>query len=136
MNTNNLNERIAELIESLGISRRKFATKTNLSQPGIQKIVNNLVVPRLETVESILTAFPQVNRQWLLKGEGEMLTQLSEMETKGESWAQLLLTKLEAEIHKKDEEIQWLRNHVSQLASQLGKLKASTFSLNPIKKAA
>lgn len=62
-------ERILQLIEYKGISKRKFYVKTGLSNGfldkqkdlGVNKVVN------------ILHSYPEINPVWLLTGDGEML---------------------------------------------------------------
>jgi transcriptional regulator with XRE-family HTH domain len=132
MEEKTINERIRILIENLGLSREQFATAVGISRGGIYKIVENEVTPRLATIHSILAAFPTVSKAWLLYGQGEMIGEAVESNPQSSTFVSTLLQKLEAEINKKDQEIQWLRDLVSKMAP-LGKLKASTFSLNSMK---
>jgi transcriptional regulator with XRE-family HTH domain len=129
MEKETVNSRIAALIEALDLSVRKFSKKTGISSTGVHNIVNNHVTPRLETLGTILKTFPNVNRDWLISGEGEMFALIEQSNPQSSSFATTLLQKLEAEISKKDKEIERLWDLVSKLAP-VGKLKASTMSLN------
>jgi hypothetical protein len=64
-----ITNRILQIIEYKGISKRQFYIKTNLSNGFLDK-VKDIGVSK---VENILNAFPEVNPIWLLTGQGEML---------------------------------------------------------------
>ena len=63
-------ERINELISWLKISRAEFERRAGLSNGYTRNLGG---VPGAEKLEGILRAFPEVSRNWLLNGEGEML---------------------------------------------------------------
>lgn len=64
-----IKHRIYSLCKELGLSVRQFEIKCGLSNGYIGNIVNTITVPKLE---KIMTAYPNVNRNWLVYGEGSM----------------------------------------------------------------
>lgn len=63
-------QRLIEFIESKGLSKKKFEETINVSNG----YVNNLKSqPRDEIIKKILLNYPDLNRVWLLTGEGPML---------------------------------------------------------------
>ena len=63
-------QRLIEYLEYKGIGRNKFETIAGLSLGYITKLKN---APGADKLVSILSAAPDLNREWLLTGEGEML---------------------------------------------------------------
>ena len=57
-------------MKSLGISRSEFERNSCLSNGYINNIREGMGADK---VESVLRAYPQLNRNWLLTGDGEML---------------------------------------------------------------
>ena len=65
-----IKERMLEFIESMNLSKKEFETASGLSNGYLNNCKGNVGAAKLE---GILTAYPQLNRTWLLTGEGEML---------------------------------------------------------------
>ena len=63
-------QRLMQFIEIRGLSVSRFEKMCNLSNGYLNKLRN---APGLNKLEDILRAFPNLNREWLLHGEGEML---------------------------------------------------------------
>lgn len=63
-------ERIIEFIKAIGISVNGFERSCGLSVGYLRQLRKE---PSREKIKSIIIAFPQLNEQWLLTGEGEML---------------------------------------------------------------
>ena len=63
-------ERLIEFIENINISRAEFERRSGLANGYVKKLKGNLGENKLN---DILRAFPNLNRVWLLTGEGEML---------------------------------------------------------------
>ena len=62
-------ERILQFIDYKGISKNKFYIETGISN-GVLDKKSGL---SMETVEKFYSKFPEINPEWLLTGEGEML---------------------------------------------------------------
>lgn len=66
---NNLKERLQLFLKEEGISASEFSRKMGLSPAYIASMRKSMPT---EKVEKLLEVFPQINREWLLFGEGEM----------------------------------------------------------------
>ena len=66
-------ERIKELIAYTGLSDRAFALKCGLKQNTFSRQLNGLNEVSTQTALSILSTFPEISAEWLLRGTGEML---------------------------------------------------------------
>lgn len=71
----NTSERLSMLIEYSGLNAAKFAEKINAKT---KQAVYDLLKGKTKSISSdmenkIISCFPQINRVWLLTGEGEML---------------------------------------------------------------
>lgn len=65
-----LNDRLKRIASHYSLTVRDFERRANLANGYVRTIGNSMGANK---VESILTAFPDVSRVWLLTGEGEML---------------------------------------------------------------
>lgn len=63
-------ERLILFVRTKNISQKKFETLAGLSNGYLNNLKNS---PTVDKLQSILKAFPELNRRWLLTGEGEML---------------------------------------------------------------
>lgn len=69
--------RLQELIDALNISVLEFARQLGERRgEKVYHILHGRLKPRYDTIEKILTAYPQLNADWLLRGEGLMFKQL------------------------------------------------------------
>lgn len=66
---NSVNERLKLFIKSLRISVNKFEVQCGLSS----SYVNNIKKPSFEAIDKIKKVYPQLNDEWLLTGEGDMI---------------------------------------------------------------
>lgn len=67
-------ERLKQVIDGKGITPYELALQTGVSQATLSRILGNVTAkPSLKTAE-ILAEYLQVNRTWLLSGEGEMIS--------------------------------------------------------------
>lgn len=64
-------QRLTLFYETKGLSKKAFERKCGLSNGYMDKLRN---CPSQEKLESIYLTFPDLNRVWLLTGEGEMLS--------------------------------------------------------------
>lgn len=69
-----VNQRIKALIEELNFNANSFSKEIGLANNAtISKIVRGAGLPSYSTLEKIKEAFPQVNMNWVIADEGEML---------------------------------------------------------------
>lgn len=69
-------ERVILFIKSSGMSVLQFEKRCGLSNGYIKNFKGNFGSDKLE---NLLNAFPNLNREWLLTGEGEMLKESSQL---------------------------------------------------------
>lgn len=67
-----IKDRLLKFISSSGIAVSEFERRASLSNGAVSKTNNNI---RKSTLNSISSAFPNLNMDWLLNGNGEMLLQ-------------------------------------------------------------
>lgn len=70
METQTTKDRILEYIKYKGITQHAFERKCGLSNAYLNNMKKNF---GMEKLNEILSIFPDLNRDWLLFGEGEML---------------------------------------------------------------
>lgn len=66
-----LKERLIKFIEHKGLTVQSFENKCNLSNGAVSKMGNNT---RRSTLDKISNTFPDININWLLTGDGNMIT--------------------------------------------------------------
>lgn len=72
-----IENRLHQLIEALDLSVLEFARQLGEHRgEKIYHILHGRLKPRYDTLERIMVAFPQVNGDWLLRGEGQMFKRL------------------------------------------------------------
>lgn len=65
-------DRIKSLISHLGLSTRAFALNCGIRQNTLSNQLNGMRELSLSTVMAILSAYPEVSSNWLMRGEGDM----------------------------------------------------------------
>ena len=101
--------RIYLFIENQGISVAEFERRCSLSNGYIKNFKGSFGSAKLEC---ILNAFPSLNREWLLYGEGEMLKAgVYQYNQNGDNLNDQSVT-----IHKSDELLKILKTQSAQLA--------------------
>lgn len=65
-----LQDRIRQFAEYKGLQPKSFESVVGLSNGAFAKLSDNT---RESTIDRISKAFPELNRDWLITGEGEML---------------------------------------------------------------
>lgn len=121
-------ERLMIFIKKKGLSHKRFEIAAKLS---IGYVSNLRRSPSAEKLVSIFSAFPDLNKTWLLTGEGEMLNQeLSKTDVQkpkdeenqssiDNSAAPDVLNKPKKYDFDVEEEIRQLRNEVERLKALL-----------------
>ena len=90
-------ERIYEFCKETKIPIRQFEIQAKLSNGYVSSMRKGLGRGKLENV---LKAFPDISREWLLYGEGEMLVQMATEEPAPIEVLQAKIDKLEAAIEE------------------------------------
>ncbi|MDD2412089.1 MAG: helix-turn-helix transcriptional regulator [Bacteroidales bacterium] len=65
-------ERINRIIEEKQMSTTQFADFINIQRPTMSHIISGRNNPSLDIVMKILTAFPDIDSDWLMFGDGKM----------------------------------------------------------------
>lgn len=73
---NEINTRILSIRQGLGLSRRAFGEPLAASDSVIKNLENNLTEPKPAFIDLLCRTY-NVNKQWLLTGEGEMFNALT-----------------------------------------------------------
>ncbi len=68
----NIKERLLQIIEHEKISVSQFERRSGLSNGYIKNIRKSISTDKLD---GILRAFPDINRDWLIRGEGDMISE-------------------------------------------------------------
>jgi hypothetical protein len=120
-----VNERISNLIEKLARNKQKdFAESIGVPPPTINGIIGKRQTePGYAILNKILEKYPNVNSDWLMKGEGEMLkdtaSSLPNKSQDGGAYGR--------EVEGLMEENRWLKNNLDRalrmLELKLGKIK-------------
>ena len=76
-----LKDRLIDFIEFKGLTAKKFEEHVGLSNAAVSKMGDNT---RRSTIDKISNKFPELNRTWLLTGEGNMIISESEPQANAE----------------------------------------------------
>lgn len=116
-------QRLKEILDYSGHSVRAFAIKCGIAQTTLDKQIKGLRSVSIETVMSVLYAYPEISAEWLMRGTGQMLIQKENNSAEMERVNRLVdtITTLQDTINAKNDAIATLSNHVIQLENQLGK---------------
>lgn len=71
-------KRIDEFIQHLGVSYNKFENIVGASRGGISAAIRTGRNIGINVIENILQEYPELNSEWLLRGNGEMLKKSDE----------------------------------------------------------
>lgn len=69
----NLNDRISKIIDYSELSSSEFADKVNVQRSSISHITSGRNKPSLDFLVKVKEHFPELEWDWLITGEGEML---------------------------------------------------------------
>ena len=65
-----MKKRLLDYLSYLGIGQHKFEKKAGLSIGYINKLKGDM---KLDTINKIISSYPELNKEWLMYGEGVML---------------------------------------------------------------
>lgn len=115
-----VNERIEILIKSKAKNVSEFERSCKLKRGALTGTLNRGMKPKLETVQSILTCYNDINSDWLIHGTGEMLRSDKEKTQEDESLLRQTLKLLQEELAR-------YRGREDFFIKQLGKLNDSSY---------
>lgn len=69
-------ERIRQLMEYNGYTSTQFADTVEVPRAVISHIISGRNKPSLDVIIKIVSAFPEISKDWILLGEGDMLKSL------------------------------------------------------------
>ena len=112
--------RIESLRDYFGLSTRAFAIKCGLKQPTLDKQLKRLRSVSADTIIAICKTFPEISRDWLLLGEGDMFKSQSRETERINKLVDTIAT-LQESINTKSETIALLNEKIKLLESQIEK---------------
>lgn len=114
-------QRLKEVLAYSGLSVRAFAIKCGVSQPTLDKQFKGLRGISIETMMSVLYAFPEISAEWLMRGNGDMIIKTQQNSAELERINKLVNTiaTLQDTIDAKSDSIATLTERIKQLESQL-----------------
>lgn len=66
-----MNERLKQFLTMEGLSPAKFADTMEIQRSGISHLLSGRNKPSFEFIQKILTAYPNLNPEWLILGKGK-----------------------------------------------------------------
>jgi transcriptional regulator with XRE-family HTH domain len=121
-----INERIAEVVKSSGMTKTAFAEKINISQPMISRLCAGTTGTSDRTISDICRVFG-VSETWLRTGEGEMRLNLDRKEELTAIFAQIAASDdakarlVKAFAMLPDEAYPKLEEYIKKIAQELSK---------------
>ncbi len=109
--------RIKDIIKLSGLSDRAFALKCGINQQTLFNQLKGIRAISLDTVISICKTFPEISRDWLLLGEGDMLKSQSRETDRINKLVDTIAT-LQESINAKSETIAILNDRIKQIENQ------------------
>ncbi|MCM1369966.1 MAG: helix-turn-helix domain-containing protein [Candidatus Amulumruptor caecigallinarius] len=111
-----MTERIKAIIAQMGLSTRAFALNCGLRQNTLSNQLNGMRELSLSTVMAILTTYPELSSDWLMRGEGEMFKVITP-DVNAERVMKMVdtITTLQDTINDKDATIASLNGRIKQL---------------------
>lgn len=132
--TSLIGSRIKDLIIQLELNQTSFAESIGVSQNAIFKTISGQTTPRFSLIDTILKTYPNINRDWLLEGKGEMFNTSTPQSAPEDRYLQVHLEKLErqfaemremlsSQIATKDRQIEKLMDLLGKLNGVVGEAK-------------
>lgn len=70
-----IRDRIIKVIEEFDLTDKAFSGKTSIAAATVSNMRKKKQMASLEVINKVFSAFPEVNQNWLLFGEGDLLVQ-------------------------------------------------------------
>lgn len=114
--------RIEQLKNFYGLTTRGLAIKCGMNQPTLDRMLKGINALNLTCITSILSTFPDISAEWLLRGEGDM----TKAETTSKEMERInkltnVVESLQEVIDVKNQTIAMLNERIKQLESQTQK---------------
>ena len=109
--------RIKDIIKLSGLSDQAFALKCGINQQTLFNQLKGIRAISLDTVISICKTFPEISRDWLLLGEGDMFKSQSRETERINKLVDTIAT-LQESINAKSETIAILNDRIKQIENQ------------------
>ena len=112
-------QRLKDVLVYSSLSVRAFAIKCGISQPTLDKQIKGLRSISIETLMSVLYAFPEISAEWLMRGSGDMIRRSQPNSAELERINKLVdtIATLQDTINLKNETIASLMERNKQLES-------------------
>ena len=95
-----ISERLDALIKKLNKNPKTFSESIGYAPSVVYNIINGRNKPSFELIESIVRAYTQINRDWLMAGEGEMFKAQEKAKTVDSGYLIEYITKLEENFNR------------------------------------
>lgn len=69
-----IGSRINELLFRLKMNQRNFGESIGVSHTAINNTIHGKTKPKYEIIQTILKVYPNISKDWLLEGKGEMFS--------------------------------------------------------------
>lgn len=116
-----LPERLQQVLKYSQLSVRGLAGKCGLKQQTLDKHIKGIAEPSATTLTAIVTTFPEISADWLMRDEGEMLKTPSTLDIDRIATLVDTIATLQKTISEKDKTIAILADQIQQLKNQLNK---------------
>lgn len=111
--------RINELLQHFNMTQAELSKRIGLNNTvTINRLAGNHVKPSFDIIVKILGAFPEINANWLLTGEGEMM--------KGKDKENIIPVNMEMD---KDELLRYLLDEIKDKRKDCSELRTEIFLL-------
>jgi hypothetical protein len=113
---NEVRERILLIFSNFATNINKLSDGNTALRNRLTRQINNDAAITIDTISVVLTAFPEVSAEWLLRGKGEMLISSNLPKFYGEENENEM--DLHADLARKTAELEEYKIHVLRLEAQ------------------
>ena len=71
----NMNRRLQQFLDAENITQAQFAARINVAPASISHIIAGRNKPGFDFMQNTMKAFPELNIEWLINGQGKMYRQ-------------------------------------------------------------
>jgi len=113
LDRSDISKRFGELVNALDLNANKLSKILGGSTAKYYKLLDGEVKPSYDTIETILSIYPEISAEWLFRGKGEMfiISKTEEHTTQNEDKIQ----QLEIEKVEHQSEISFLKQIIQNL---------------------